>query len=112
MNGKQKLYESIVTPSIPDRSGSEQAKRNSYSEERDEAMVYRFYFHAELERRRYDDCLVALRTLFYLTEEYIVKVLGKDKNHRLLKSLVNELKPSPDQLRKRYPFYNWTVLRG
>ena len=108
MLGKNKLYDNLVSSSIPDRSG-EKIKRNHFSDERDEAMAYRYYFHAELERRRYDDCLVTLSHLFFLTENYISEILMK--NYELVRRLAYEDKPTLEELRKKYPQYNWTVMR-
>jgi len=104
VHGKQKLYDNLISSSLPE------AIDKPLSAQRDEALVHRFYFHAELERLRYDDCLLELHKTFFLSIEYLPKLLGKDENFNLLKRLTSD-KPNLNDLRKRFPQFNWTVMR-
>jgi hypothetical protein len=65
MRGQKALYNNISTTAIPDQRG-EKSKLSAFLDERDNAMVHRFYYHANLLSSRYDNCLHALPIEFYL----------------------------------------------
>lgn len=103
LRGQQAIYNSIFPSSViinPENKG----KRNILSDKRDEALVARYYYYAELKRNRFDDCLMALENEFFLSAGYIGELVTK--NVPVLKKLIDE-KPTAKQLRKKYPFYNW-----
>lgn len=104
MNGKQKLYEDLIPSSL------ENLENSNLTAVKHEALVYRFYLHAHLERKRLDDCILQLRDLFFLSPEYILKVLQKPENHQKLKELIRK-EIQLDVLRKKFPQFNWTVMR-
>ncbi len=100
--GKQKLYNPIVPKSVT--ATGEKGKRNKSIEARRDAMAHRYYFHATINRYRYDDCLVNLSTEFFLQPDTIVNEL------QLRLDLINNLatnQTTTSELRKKYPFYNW-----
>ncbi|WP_143960244.1 hypothetical protein [Litoribacter populi] len=106
MRGKNALYESIITSSLPDEVG-EKGKRNVYLEQRDVKLAHRYYYHAQLCRLRYDDCLLNLSEEFSLSPNVIIQRLNKKTD--LIKSLVAENK-TPAELRKLYGYFNWAVM--
>lgn len=101
--GKHKLYNTIVSNSLPKPDPTH--KRNAGIDGRRDAMAHRYYFHATINRFRYDDCLVFLSQEFYLQPNTIVGEL----EHRfdLISNLVKN-KVTIVELRKLYPYYNWT----
>lgn len=103
--GKQKLYNQLVSNSVIGVVGSK-SKRNECLESRRDKMAYRYYFHAIICRLRYDDCLFKLHSEFDLMPDTIVKELLKrdEKINELTKN-----KTTTSELRKRYPFFNWTA---
>lgn len=105
MRGQQALYNDIFPSAIPENLGRK-SKRNQFIDERDTALAHRFYYHANLLRSRYDDCLFALHVEFYLTPDVIVQRLGLKQE--LLKQLVAD-HASPQELKKKYPHFNWSV---
>lgn len=103
--GKQKLYNHLVESSVEQITGS-QSKRNQCLEVRRDKMACRFYFHAVIRRLRYDDCLLNLHLEFDLMTNTIVKEL-ETANDRI--NTLNSNKTTTAELRKMYPFYNWTA---
>lgn len=71
---------------------------------RDEALACRYYYHAEIKRLRYDDCLGELEKEFFITASVIM--LRLTISHSYLKGLVNE-KATVNKLKKKYPFFSW-----
>ena len=101
--GKQKLYNSIVPESLPEPNPEH--KRNTGIDLRRDAMAHRYYFHATINRFRYDDCLMKLHEEFYLEPPTIIKEL--ERRFDMISLLVNQKVMLPE-LRKRYPYFNWT----
>lgn len=100
--GKQKLYNNIIPQSLP--KNGEEGKRNTALEERRDAMAHRYYFHANICRLRYDDCLMALSNEFFLQPNTIYKEL--ELRLDLINQLVNT-QTTTAELRKKYTFFNW-----
>lgn len=100
--GKQTLYNPIVPKLVTD-AGS-QGQRNAGIDERRNAMAHRYYFHATINRLRYDDCLLSLHQEFFLQPDTIVKEL------LLRNDLITQLaraNTTTAELRRKYPFFNW-----
>jgi HD superfamily phosphohydrolase len=102
MRGKQKLYTKLVTTSI--KQNGEQGKRNADIEDRRDAMAHRYYFHAIISRKRYDDCLLNLNKEFWIQPNTIITELQKRSD---LINKLNRNKVTTAELRKKYPFFNW-----
>ncbi len=100
--GKQLLYNNIVPQSIAE--GGEKGQRNTGMDDRRDAMAYRYYFHATINRFRYDDCLRQLHREFFLQPNTIVGELLQ-RNDLISQLIIS--KTSVAELRQRYPFYNW-----
>lgn len=100
--GKQILYNTIVPKSVS--SNGEKGQRNTGIEERRNAMAHRYYFHATINRLRYDDCLLNLQQEFFLQPDTIVKELLQRSD--LITRLTLD-KVTTAELRRLYPFYNW-----
>jgi hypothetical protein len=103
MRGRKALYDDLI-PSSLELTG-QKSQRNMFLEERDEAMCCRFYYHAHLCRRRYDDCLTELSREFFLSPNVITqRLIRKDAS---IRELISRQIP-PAELRKRYPYFVWT----
>lgn len=100
--GKQTLYNNLVETSLS--VVDEKLKRNTGIADRRDAMAHRYYFHATINRLRYDDCLLNLQREFYLQPDTIVKELLQ--RQELVTHLVNN-KTTTAELRKLYPWFNW-----
>lgn len=103
MRGKNALYHDIIPSSIEELG--KKSQRNTFLEERDDALAYRYYFHANLCRCRYDDSLLNLSREFFLSHNVIIQRLSGRTS--LLKSLV-AANVQPSELRKLYPHFNWS----
>jgi len=103
MRGQQSLFSSkFITESKQERT--QQRPRNYYQPERNRALVARYYFHVEINRYRYDDCIKLLEGEFYLTEPRIIHVLSK--NSERINDLIRE-EPTHKDLAERHPHFNW-----
>ncbi len=99
--GKKILFNPIVSNLVIE---IDKIGRNTGIEARRDAMAYRYYFHATINRYLYKDCLFYLSQEFYLQPNTIIKEL------LLRVNLINKLtinETSTAELRKKYPFYNW-----
>ncbi|AEL23860.1 hypothetical protein [Cyclobacterium marinum] len=105
MRGKNALYNDLF-PSPLETTGKK-SQRNTFIDERDEALSYRYYYHAHLCRLRYEECLQSLKLEFFLSHNVIIQRLNLKTD--LIKLLVAE-NAQPADLRKKYNHYNWTVM--
>lgn len=85
-----------------------QRPRNYFMPERDRALLHRYYFHAELNKLRYDTCLEELEKEFFLTSFTIVKILTKHTNDI---DVIIEKPPTLSDLKKQYPWLTWKTIR-
>ena len=100
--GKQILYNPLVEKSLT-TTGSK-SKRNTGIDDRRDVMAHRYYFHAVVNRLRYDDCLLNLKREFFLEPDTIVTELKKRLD--LINQLIDD-KITTAELRKKYSWYNW-----
>lgn len=103
MRGHKALYTSVFPSSISVDS-NQKGKRNSYIEERNDAMACRYYYHAQIRRIRYDDCLNLLNKEFFLSPNVIMQNLMHRQAY--IKKLTED-KITPSQLKKLYPHFVW-----
>jgi len=100
--GKQVLYNSIVPQSVTE--AGEKGQRNTAMDDRRDAMAYRYYFHAIINRYRYDDCLIQLNKEFFLQPNSLVKELLH--RNELISKLINS-KTTTAELKHKYPYFSW-----
>ena len=103
MTGSQTLYTGLFPSAIPENPG-EKGKRNAFIERRHDAMASRFYFHAQLRRLRYDDCICELSDEFHLSHNVVT--LNLRKRIDFIKKLVEE-KATVTDLQRDFPYFNW-----
>jgi len=77
----------------------------AFTNDRDVAMAYRFYYHYNIIRRRFDDIPDILEREFFISSTTVVKKLT-EYNHLLKDIKANT--PSRDELKQRYPHFNWS----
>lgn len=106
MKGENILYNNIVPSSLGEQDGGTKSQRNSYLEKRSDAMACRYYYHATIRRRRYDDCLMDLSGEFFLAPETIIDRLKQRVG--FVNALVNK-KITTAELRRRYPHFDWSA---
>lgn len=111
MRGENSIYGDLF--SAQGASGEvanpkQQRPRNYYQPERNKALVYRYYFHAELGRKRYDDCLHELEKEFYLTIPRLIVLLSEC--NAMLREVI-AAKPTIKELEIMFPHLNWRSSR-
>lgn len=102
MRGQQSLFSTKFVKEQEQRS--KQRPRNVFQPERNKALIARYYFHAEINRYRYDDCIGLLESEFYLTSHRIIHILS-DHTHKI-NDLIQE-QPTCKDLAERHPHFNW-----
>jgi hypothetical protein len=98
MRGSKALYHDVFPSSV------KRPKRTALLAKRDTAMTHRYYYYAQLQRLRYDDCLMRLSEEFFITPDVIVQRL--QGMHELLRVLIAS-RMSVADLRKAYPHFSW-----
>jgi hypothetical protein len=78
--------------------------KGCFTDDRDEALACRFFYHGHLIGKRYDVCLAALSKEFFLSELVIGQRLMK--RQAFLKELRLKNTTGKD-LQILYPFFNW-----
>lgn len=103
--GKQRFYDSLIECSL-EPLGNE--RRNMLIDRRDRAIVARYYYHAKVLRKRWDDTMMSLVGEFYLSSEQIVKRMGMQEEYLL--ELING-KTDPGVLKREFDHYNWSGVK-
>lgn len=101
MRGQQSLFNDLFHQ---EKQKSANRPRNYYQPERNRALIHRYYFHAEINRLRYDDVLQILEKEFYLTEPRIIVILSEQSSN--IKKIVHN-PPTITDLQKMFPHFNW-----
>ncbi len=97
--GKHILYNSLIK-----KAKAGKINRKNYIENRNDALACRYYFHADVNRLRYDDCLTTLAAEFFISPDSIVKCLMLRVGY--IKRL-SDKSITTAELRKLYPHFNW-----
>ncbi|MDW8420129.1 MAG: hypothetical protein RML37_12030 [Chitinophagales bacterium] len=102
MRGQRALFDGMFSTGAAKTAS--QRPRNVLMPERNKLLLYRFYFHAQVNRLRYDDCLAQLEREFFIMSVRIVAILIK--NDAQLRQII-EARPERAELEKMYPHINW-----
>ena len=105
MKGETSLYNNLVPSSLSRMDSGERSQRNTYLNQRTDAMACRYYYHATICRLRYDDCLLNLAGEFFLEPDTIIGYLKKRQGY--CNNLVSK-QVSTAELRRKYPFFDWS----
>lgn len=101
--GQYSLFTSVF-PSAVESNPDNKGRRNVFLDKRDEALISRYYFYAQVKRKRYDDCLVELEKEFFITAGVITQRI--DLGLDVLKDLVDK-NVKVVYLKRKYPNWNW-----
>lgn len=107
MRGQRSLYNSLFPEKVQVQKEISRP-RNYFQPERNEAVVYRFYFYAYINDLKYEQCLEKLEREFYLTSSRLIKVLT-DSNDML--NRVSNESPSVKELEIKFPHFTWRELK-
>lgn len=106
MRGQFKLFEDKFIQEAQKKE--DQRPRNYYMPERNRCLVHRYYFHAEINKYRYDETIKLLEQEFFLTEITIVKILMKCHDQI---DMIIEKKLGENDFKKMFPWLNWKSTR-
>jgi hypothetical protein len=76
----------------------------SLVEQRNELLMYRYYYYGAHSGKRWEAVIKALSKEFYLAECTVAKIIGN--NPDLGRRILNE-KPTLTKLKRKYRFFNW-----
>ncbi|MGY3054368.1 hypothetical protein ACVWYG_002575 [Pedobacter sp. UYEF25] len=105
MQGQQLLFTSLFATQAPTVKRKPAIIQTESTDARDRCLVYRYYYHIEIQRTRYDDVLEYLEKEFFISSCVIIKRLGIQ--YDFLKEVV-EQKPRLPKLKKLYPHLVWS----
>lgn len=83
-------------------------KIRTYTEERDQLLLYRFYYYSHILKLQYEDCLAQLNQEFFMSPAWIIQLM--DKNYADYVELVSS-KPTTKEMDELFPWLKWTPLR-
>lgn len=93
-----------ITAIFKDEQPNPKRVNGAFMPDRDAAIAYRFYYHYKLLRRTFEDAVDGMQNEFFISSSTIVTRLTQ--NDALLRDITNN-KPTRNDLRKRYPHFNW-----
>ena len=105
MIGQRKLFD--LFGEIPQQREKDQP-RNYFLPLRDEALCYRFYWHADVNKYKFEEVLNKLNVEFFLSNHRILKVLNEQYDKL---SEINRTKPTAKELSEKYPQFTWTIRK-
>jgi hypothetical protein len=87
--------------------GYQRARRNNtqYTTSRNQALIARYYYLSECKRLRFDDVVARLSNTFFVSESYVMKILGDSDAQ--FQVLVTEC-PTRESLRVKWPEWEWS----
>jgi hypothetical protein len=107
MRGAQLLFSNLIqSDSLPRQKSSDKGRSKDLINKRDQKLLYRHYFYAQILRKQYADVINRLREEFDLSDVRIIVCLS-DK-HQELKAIF-AAKPSVRDLKELYPYLNWDL---
>ena len=84
------------------RRAKKLAKQNTGN--RNDALIARYYYLSEIRRLRFDDTTGRLSATFFISEAYVMKILG-DSIAQFDK--LKQQAPTREHLRAQWPEYDW-----
>jgi hypothetical protein len=107
MKGQQALFNDLIAAqSEAGDDKKQQRPRNALMPQRNDLMLYRYYWHMEVNRMRFDDVLTQLEREFFIVGVRIVAVLLEPHHQKQLREIIQN-KPAQKELEKIYPHINW-----
>lgn len=89
---------------MPANESEKANKKGSLTDERDECILYRYYFYCQIKEIRFDVALTYLEKEFFISASTITNRLTV--KGELLKEIITA-KNKPQTLKKKYPQFNW-----
>ena len=77
---------------------------SQYTERRNSALISRYYYLSEIKRLRFDDVTSRLAATFFLSEGYIMTLLGQSAAD--FAAICNS-RPTRESLRAEWPEFDW-----
>lgn len=105
MRGQRTLFEDMFGNKASAKiSQDKQRPRNVLMPERNNLLIYRYYYHAHINKMQFEHIMEQLEKEFFIVTARIVVVLTDNDNH--LRTIVSQ-KPEIKELKKLFPHMNW-----
>lgn len=111
MIGNRTIFQSLFAEDTalevtkPERRGRSEILK----QKQNELIVCRYYYYAKLHGCTYEKSLEKLENEIFLAQRTLVNIINE--NVYLLRNL-NTTKPSLNYFQKKYPFYQWVLLKN
>lgn len=106
MKGQISLHTQFFSGNESSTVETKQRPRNFFMPERNELLVYRYYFYAQIKGYRYEKCLEELEQDVFITGFRQIAVLSSCVD---LLSDVMKNKPTVKELARKFPRFNWNL---
>ena len=107
--GSRSLYSSLFEEDQTNTSTLPKPERKGRSEiliaQRNELLVYRYYYHAKIQEKKYMKALTTLEKELFLSTRTITDILSE--HNAQLQELVRTKKPTVKELRELFPMMVW-----
>jgi hypothetical protein len=107
MRGQRTLFNELVSPILESPKQTGIGRNPQLIHQRDERMLYRYYFYTQILRKNYQDTIALLSLQFDLSELRVIVCI--QLHHDRLKKIAQEEKPCLKLLQKKYPWLNWAA---
>lgn len=95
---------SKVFDDVGNNSNNNKEFKGSFKTERNKCLVYRYYYHYELQQKRFDVAIELIASEFFLNKTTVSSLLSNCTD--MLKDVISEA-PTVRDLKLKYQFLNW-----
>lgn len=104
MQGHFKIFQKYVEPRQAKKAAGRKGRSDALIHQRNELMMYRYYYYIKICRYQYMQALQQLEQEFFIKIFTIISIL--QRNDGKLSRIMHE-KASVDKLQSRYPWLSW-----
>lgn len=106
MQRGSRLFDKLINDEIEKKQQPSKRGRNeNLIAERNECLIYRYYYYSKIHRLRYADMIEKMQKEFYLSERTVADIIQVNSE---LVSRIFSGKPEVKTLIIKYNYLNWT----
>jgi DNA invertase Pin-like site-specific DNA recombinase len=99
-------FKNIFDNTLNNEIGKRKGRNSNLIEQRNEALVKRFYFYSAFTKMDYESRIKLIAKEFYISVSTVSQLLAK---WQLEIKEIKKQKPKISDLKKEYPHYNWSI---